>query len=314
MSITLLPRSVSLADAMPEEGRAYDAVGGRYLAYADGDPERVFDFSGRYGFADGRIWSAIDAVLVSMVTAGRRSLNVLDVGCGPGTWIRRVVLRASELGFSRIRVRGFDLSQAMVGRAAATAEELRRALPRGAAFVSIQHGDAAQPFPEETGSVDLCLCLYGVLNHLPKDALPGTAAELARVTAGHLLVTVRAAGSLPTIYVDGIEQAARFHQDNQQDRMEVDLADGRHLSFRSHLFRAAEMGALFAPHLGRFSLHGLDLFHSRFAADPRWNPASLATDAAFKDRLEKLELSCADDPAFLDRAAHILLDGSRARH
>ncbi len=314
MSITLLSCSATFADVLPEEGRAYDAVGGRYSAYADGDPERVFDFTGRYGFADGRIWRAIDAVLVSMVSSGRRSLNVLDVGCGPGAWIKRVVLRARELGFTRIRVRGFDLSQAMVGRAVAVAEELRCAMPRGAAFVSIQHGDATMPLAEETGSVDLCLCLYGVLNHLPAEALPGVAAELARVTGGHLLVTVRAAGSLPTIYVDGIEQAARFRQDNQQDRMEVDLADGRHLSFRSHLFRSAELGALFAPRLGRFSLHGLDLFHSRFAADPRWNPAWLSADAAFKDRLEKLELSCADDPTFLDRAAHILLDGSRARH
>ncbi|MBE7210415.1 MAG: class I SAM-dependent methyltransferase [Gluconacetobacter diazotrophicus] len=311
MSLSLASRfrPVPATPPVAPEARAYDAVGERYVSYADGDPDRVFDFSGRYGFADRRIWEAIDATLSAMAAAGRRDLSVLDVGCGPGTWIRRVVLRAHQLGFTRIRARGFDVSQALLGRAAAVATDLTRTLPRGRHCITVEHGDATAPLPEADGSVDLVLCLYGVLNHLPPASLPAVAAELGRVSAGRLLLTVRTVGSLPTIYVDGIEHARAFHQDHATDRMEVDLSDGRHLCFRSHLFRAAELRALFAPHLGSFTLRGLDLLLCRFTADPRWNPASLADDPAFVRRLEALERSCADDPAFLDRAAHILLDG-----
>ena len=299
--------------SVPDCGRAYDSDS-RYAAYADGDPQQPFGFTGAYGFADRHIWSCLDAVLMRMAREGRRSLSLLDVGCGPGTWIRRVVLRAYELGFTRIHVRGFDLSGAMIGRAASMAADLTRTLPRGYSCISIEHGDARMPLSENSRSVDLCLCLYGVLNHLAVDDLPATAAELGRVTGGELFVTVRAAGSLPTIYVDRMENARDFRQDNDVDRMEVDLADGRHLCMPSHLFRAADLLDLFGPHVHAPALHGLDLFHSRFAGDPRWNPDALRDDPRFMQQLDRLEQFYATDPLFIDRAAHIMLHGTGRGH
>jgi SAM-dependent methyltransferase len=304
---------VRVADAT-DAGRAYDAVGDRYTRYADGDVSRPFDFTGRYGFADGQIWRALDEALVSLAMQGRRTVTILDVGCGPGTWLQRAVMRADELGFTRIRARGFDLSNAMVGRAAAMAADVTRMMPPGRACISIEHGDATAPLSEATGTVDLCLCLYGVLNHLPTETLPFVASELGRVTAGTLFVTVRAAGSLPTIYVDGLESARTFRQDNGSDRMEVDLADGRHLSFHSHLFRGSDLSRLFAPHVGDSTLRGLDLFHSRFGGDPRWNPEALSAEPRFLAQLARLEQFYADDPVFIDRAAHIMLSASCAKH
>jgi hypothetical protein len=39
---------------------------------------------------------------------------ILDAGCGPGTWLRRVVTHAHRLGFSKITARGFDVALAQV--------------------------------------------------------------------------------------------------------------------------------------------------------------------------------------------------------
>src|SRR5271156_2888925 len=48
---------------------------------------------------------------------GHRTLSILDVGCGPGTWLRRTVLRARELGFTAIKARGVDISGEMIALA-----------------------------------------------------------------------------------------------------------------------------------------------------------------------------------------------------
>ena len=299
--------------------RAYDALDLRYAVYADGPDacaaragaETAFD--GRYGCADREVWRQIDEILTALVLQGRRSLRVLDVGCGPGTWLRRVVLRAAELGFDRIRVRGFDVSTALCGRAAAVAADLTGLLPRDRLGIVIETGDATRPLPEASGTIDLCLCLYGVLNHLPVASLPEVAAELARVTCGHLVVTARAAGSLPTIYVDGLEAAHGFRQDNLHDRLEVDLVDGRHLSLPSHLFRAEELQMLFMPHVLGSTVRGLDLFHGRFRRDPRWNP-DLPGAEAFVAQIDRLERFYACEPGFIDRASHIMLTAACMSH
>jgi hypothetical protein len=137
------------------------------------------------------------------------------------------------------------------------------------------------------------------------------ARELARVTHDTLFVTVRAAGSLPTIYVDSLDHARDFHQDNEADRMEIDMLNGEHIGFTSHLFTSTELDRLFQPHLQQTTLFGLDVFHSRFATDRRWNPAAFAGQSEFYADLDVLEYRYASDPRFIDRAAHILLAGKR---
>jgi SAM-dependent methyltransferase len=284
-----------------EAASAYAAAGRRYRSYADGDGRKLFDFTGRYGFADREIWTRIDAALEELLRAGRRQIRILDAGCGPGTWLQRTLARALELGFTRIDARGFDISPDMV----ALAQE--RAQTHASVSLRLEEGDLREPLAEETGSIDLCLCLYGVLNHIPRAALNNVAAELVRVTGGHLFVTARTVGSLPTIFVDAVEKARHFVQDHEHDRFEVELEDGRRLAFPSHLFCATELRALFQPHITAAELVGLDVFHSRFMADPRWNPDSLPHQDEFERQLCKLERLCSGEPAFIDRAAHILL-------
>jgi hypothetical protein len=47
--------------------------------------------------------------------------------------------------------------------------------------------DLAGELTEADASVDLTLCLYSVLSHLPVASLPKISAEVARVTSGHFI-------------------------------------------------------------------------------------------------------------------------------
>ncbi len=283
---------------------AYNQAGADYVAYADGDPTHLFAFSGLHAYADRRIWTLLEAKLTALRATGASCISILDEGCGPGTWLRRLVTRAHALGFTSITARGFDVARAQVQRARLLAKDLC-----GISGVNLTFdvADLADELPEADASVDLTLCLYSVLSHLPVASLPKISAEIARVTSGHFIITVRAVGSTPTIFVDSIEKARHFRHDNSRDRCEIDLCDGRHIDMNFHLFTASELRSNFADYFDIEDLRGLDLFHNRFAPDPRWNPAFLAVDTQFFDELERLEESYATSPGFVERATHILL-------
>ncbi|MES2058553.1 MAG: class I SAM-dependent methyltransferase, partial [Pseudomonadota bacterium] len=297
-------RVASDAHVANDIAHAYDRAGARYLDYADGMAGDLFDFGGRYCYGDRRIWQAIEAKLVAFAEAGHRRLVVLDAGCGPGTWLRRVVTRAHLLGIPEICATGFDISGEQIAIARLQAGTLRQ-LP--GVRLRFEERDLITPLVEEDGSVDLCLCLNGVLNHVSAADRVRVAAELARVTAGKLFVTVRTTGSQPSIFIDRVDAAADFRHDDRTDRLEIELRDGHHVEFDLHLFHASEVRSLFAPHIEITRLSGLDIFHSRFAPDPRWNPVEGAEDAAFHHDLELLEQTYAADPHFIDHATHVLM-------
>jgi SAM-dependent methyltransferase len=96
---------------------AYNQAGGDYVAYADGDPTHLFEFDGLHAYADRRVWTLVDTKLTDLRASGARSIRILDAGCGPGTWLRRLVTRAHALGFTNITARGFDVARAQIQRA-----------------------------------------------------------------------------------------------------------------------------------------------------------------------------------------------------
>ena len=291
-----------------DTAHAYDVAGRDYVIYADGDATQPFDFTGSYGFADCEIWRRLDATLMRLAADGRRSITLLDAGCGPGTWLLRMVLRAKELDFEAIDAYGFDISPAMITLAKAGATSINDPTIQ----VNFTVNDITAPLPFDAAKFDVSLCLYGVLNHLPVEMHGRVAAELSRVTRDTLFATVRTAGSQPTIYVDRLDRARAFHQDNDADWMEVDLVDGRHLGFTSHLFTSDGLRLLFQEHFAGTVMVGLDVFHSRFAANKHWNPPTLKDQEAFESDLSELEHRYACSPHFIDRAAHILLVGERS--
>jgi len=265
---------------------AYNEAGGDYAAYADGDPTRLYDFDGLHGYADRQVWALLEAKLSALRATGSRSISILDAGCGPGTWLRRLVTRAYTLGFTSITARGFDIAKAQIQRAQLLARDLEKL---SGVDLTFEVAHLAGRLPEAGGSVDITLCLYSVLSHLPVESLPNISSEIARVTSVHFITTVRAAGSTPTILIDSIKKARHFSHDNSRDKYEIALYDGRHMIFDFHLFTAAELQNYFADDFEVEDLRGLDLFHNRFAPDSRWNPASLTADVQFCNELERLE-------------------------
>ena len=296
---------LSLDDnAAANAAAAYNQAGDDYLAYADGDSKTLYSFDSSYAYGDRLVWGLLDRKLTERRSSGARSISIVDAGCGPGTWLRRLVARAHALGFNSITAHGFDIADAQIRRARLLSRDLST-LP--GVELTFEVGDLLGQLPEADVSVDLCLCLYGVLNHLPVASLPAIFTEFARITAGHFVSTVRSAGSTPTIFVDSLEKARGFKQDHSRDRCEVELHDGRHVAFSCHLFTATEMRRLIAEHFEIEDFRGLDLFHSRFALDPRWNPPSLSINRQLPEELARLEETYSADPNFMDHAAHLLL-------
>jgi hypothetical protein len=123
---------------------------------------------------------------------------------------------------------------------------------------------------------------------------------------------VRPVGSIPTAFVDSVENVRRLKLDHVRDRCEIDLSDGRRLAFGFHLFTAVELRNHFAGYFDIEDLRGLDLFHCRFAPDSRWNPVC-SLGGSLADELERLEKAFATRPQFMDRAAHLMLVGHSRR-
>lgn len=282
----------------------YNQAGDDYVSYADGDPSQPFAFDGLHAYADRCVWAVLETKLTDLRASGACSVRFLDAGCGPGTWLRRLVIRARALGFSSITARGFDIAQAQIQRARLAAQTIS-SLP--GVNLTFDVADLAGRLPEADASVDMTLCLYSALSHLPVASLPDILAEIARVTSGHVITTVRPIGSTPTAFVDSLEKVYRLKLDHIRDRCEIDLSNGRHIAFGFHLFGAVELQNYFADRFDIEDCRGLDLFHSRFMPDRRWNPASPVGDSRLADELSRLEKAYATSPEFMDRAAHLLL-------
>jgi SAM-dependent methyltransferase len=291
-------------DAPDDVADIYNQAGDDYVSYADGDPSQPFAFDGLHAYADRAVWAAMETRLTDLRTSGARSVRFLDAGCGPGTWLRRLVIRAHALGFSSISARGFDIAHAQIQRARRVAGPLA-SLPGVNLIFDV--ADLTDRLPEPDCSVDITLCLYSALSHLPVERLTDISREIARVTSGHFITTVRPIGSMPSAFVESLENVRRLKHDHVRDRCEIDLSDGRHMAFGFHLFTAAELRSRFAENFEIEDLRGLDLFHSRFMPDARWNPVSQADGSHLIGELDRLEKAYAGSTEFMDHATHLLL-------
>jgi len=146
-----------VAGATDDVANIYNQAGDDYVSYADGDPSQPFAFDGLHAYADRCVWAVLETKLADLRATGASSVRFLDAGCGPGTWLRRLVLRARALGFSSITARGFDIAQAQIKRARLAARNLS-GLP--GVNLTFDVADLADRLPESDTSVDLTLCLY----------------------------------------------------------------------------------------------------------------------------------------------------------
>src|ERR1700730_12696780 len=269
-----------VAGATDDVANIYNQAGDDYVTYADGDPSQPFAFDGLHAYADRCVWAALETKLADLRASGASSVRFLDAGCGPGTWLRRLVLRSRTLGFSCITARGFDIAQAQIKRARLAARNFS-GFP--GVNLTFDVADLADRLPESDASVDLTLCLYSALSHLPVASLKDIATEIARVTSGHLITTVRPVGSTPTAFVDSVANVRRLKQDHVRDQCEIDCSDGRRLFWLQGLITAMQLPDHFSGCCDIEDLRGLALFHCRFTPDSRWNPERSPGDNSLAD-------------------------------
>ena len=114
-----VPHRFAVVDNEVKIAAAYNRAGYCYAKYADGCGDKLFCFEGRHAYADRKTWELIDSKLLALRMGGLHRLRVLDLGCGPGTWLRRVVVRARQMGFAEIEAQGLDIADAQLHRARA---------------------------------------------------------------------------------------------------------------------------------------------------------------------------------------------------
>src|SRR5262249_46663099 len=157
--------------AVRAAARAYDYVSEDYGSYADGDGlEGPTRRGNRLAHADAIVWEVIRKAIDDVRSAGVTSLRVLDAGCGPGTWIKRIAAYACRLGLD-VQATGFDISQEQLDIARKRVQGLSRGHSRANTIQFLVH-DLANPLPWSTGYFHVVLCNYIVLNHLHRSELP----------------------------------------------------------------------------------------------------------------------------------------------
>jgi SAM-dependent methyltransferase len=139
-------------EATDDVADIYNQAGDEYVSYADGDPSRPFAFDGMHAYADRCVWAALEQKLTDLRVSGASSVRFLDAGCGPSTWLRRLVIRAHAVGFSSITARGFDIAQAQIHRARLAGRNLS-SLP--GVNLTFDVAGLTDGLPEPAASVDL---------------------------------------------------------------------------------------------------------------------------------------------------------------
>jgi hypothetical protein len=108
-----------------------------------------------------------------------------------------------------------------------------------------------------------------------------------------------------------ISDVRRLRHDQRRNWCEVELADGCRAAFSFHLFSTDELDSLFKGIFEIEALEGLDFFHGRFAADPRWNPPGQDFPQALALELAKMERHLSANPEYSDHANQLLLIGRK---
>ena len=283
---------------------AYDHVGEEYGCYADGKAG-----TNRFAHGDMILWDAIRGAIDELRCAGVSSLRVLDAGCGPGTWVRRIAAYANRLGLG-IHAVGFDISVRQLEIARNHPENLAEYASGAKRNLEFVYQDLAQSLPWTTRQFHLVLCNYVVLNHLPKIVLPRAIEQLCRVGAYRVIASVRSVGSPPTACIIGTEKLREYHQDCNRGELALELKDGSKHLLTFNMYSAQTLRSLFAPHGIVLDLRAIDIFHSRFAPDMNWTGSLVGGLPGRKElmaKLKEIEERLCRQPGWVDHGTHVLI-------
>jgi SAM-dependent methyltransferase len=311
-ALTSNPRTIRRTTSMTSRAvaSAYNHVGGGYGSYADGaaiDDQSPTQTS-RFAHGDAIIWETVCRTINELRLRGVPMLRLLDAGCGPGTWVRRIARYAHRQGLG-IDAVGVDISGRQLEIAREQAAKVQGPHATDGRRMRFRMGDLADPLPWPDGHFHIVLCNY-VLNHLPKDALPRVAEELCRAASYRVIATVRAIAGPPTGCIIGTEQMREYRYDCGRGELRLVLKDGTAHQITFHLYSAEMLRAAFAPHATIRDLRAVDLFLHRFVSDRNWTANLVATLPGREEvmrELKEIEDRLCRRAGWVDHGTHILI-------
>src|SRR3977135_3047387 len=95
-------------EATDDVADIYNQAGDDYVLSGEGASSQPFAFDGMHAYADRCVWAVLEKKLSDLRASGESSVRLLDVGCGPGTWLRRLVINARALVLHGVCGRGVE--------------------------------------------------------------------------------------------------------------------------------------------------------------------------------------------------------------
>ncbi|WP_045835105.1 class I SAM-dependent methyltransferase [Hyphomicrobium sp. 99] len=293
---------------------AYNYVGNDYTSYADGNVDKLNPepaaAAHRFAHADTIVWQAVRSALDELRKSGASEVRVLDAGCGPGIWTRRIADYANHIGLAATVV-GFDISTTQLEIARKETERYLASFSKGPKpTLEFQERDLSKALPWAAGSFQLVLCNYTVLNHLTKHAVPAAISELCRVSTGCVIATLRAVGSGASACIIGMEHVREYRHDPARGHLALTLDDGSQHRLPMMMYSAQALEAMFLPHAEVVDLRAMDLFVNRFAADENWTSSlldRLPDRPSFLEKLKEMEEGLCRLPGWIDHGTHVLI-------
>lgn len=288
---------------------AYDHTGERYTLYADGNADQDGAPRRQYAHADTIVWNAIRREIDALHRSGVKTLRVLDAGCGPGVWLKRIAAYADALDCGLEAV-GFDISSGQLRLARDLLNNAPKDHPDLTRNISLLVYDLEAPLPWDTGAFHIVLCNFVVLNHVSRNAFPIAVEELCRVASHRVIATLRAVASPPTSCITGPDEIADFHQDCAKGEFHITLKDGSEHHLTLNLYSAAAVKSEFAKHADALDVRAIDLFFNRFAPDAKWTASEVGTLPGRDDvmrGLGKLEEHFCRKSGWIDHGTHVLV-------
>lgn len=290
---------------------AYNHVGDAYSRYADGEgADGVLAPANRFARSDGIVWETLCTAIDELHKAGVSTVRVLDAGCGPGIWTKKIAEYARRNGLA-IAVVGFDISRTQLDLARNQAAALfSRCSNDAKSTLEFLEHDLEKPLPWDDGYFHIVLCNYAVLNHIAERMLPHAIGEICRVASVRVIATMRAVGSPASACIIGMEQVREYRNDPSCGQLSLVLKDGSQHRLPFNMYSAQAIEAFFAAHASIVDIRALDLFVSRFAPDENWNASLLAgmpDRLAVVQRLKEMEDTLCRLPGWVDHGTHILV-------
>ncbi len=309
-------RKFSSLNSSPEgqTASAYNYVGNDYSSYADGCGDKLIPepaaAAHRFAHADTIVWKAVRSALDEHRKSGASEVRVLDAGCGPGIWTRRIADYANHIGLTAT-VSGFDISASQLEIARNETGRYLASLPEGPKpTLEFQERDLSKPLPWAAGTFQLVLCNYTVLNHLAEHAVPPAIGELCRVSTGRVIATLRAVGSAASACIIGMEHVRQYRHDPARGQLALTLDDGSQHRLPMKMYSAQALEVMFLPHAEVVDLRAIDLFVNRFAADENWTSSlldRLPDRPSFVEKLKEMEEGLCRLPGWIDHGTHVLV-------